>query len=434
MVSSRSYSHLIVLLLGMCITAGCGMTNETPPTPTVLPAPTITSPDFQEGLNISAWFQLYGKNKESSAGDVLITQDGGFLVVGGIGQFQESESIGGVMLIRTDPQGKIFWQEIYGGDGFEFGASAIESLDEGYLIIGETTSFEAAGSDGYILKVDEDGQLLWSRTIGGKLNETLNTILSVPENGYFLVGNTVDPNDFITNPGVAGYGGFAGRSNVYVTMLDTTGEQIWSKVIESDSNMIASEAVLSVEGDLYVLASLIKFPEPGDDLVLYKFDPSGELLWTRIWEEGDLGGRAITRDREGNLVITGISSPETDGPSDLFILKTDPDGFEMFFTLYGTPGLYESGRDIIVMSDGNYVVLTDSHQDLFSGVSSSGLLSVDFNGAQLWESRIDLPYSIKGATFKPHPQGGFVITGAVFSQNGEFSTILVRTDSSGATE
>jgi hypothetical protein len=385
-------------------------------------------------LGISAWFQIYSENKESSASDLLITEDGGCLLVGGIGQFQESELIGGVMLIRTDAQGEIIWQEIYGGEGFEYGSSIIQSPNGGFLIVGETTSFGAAGIDGYILEVDQNGQLLWETTVGSKLNETLNSILPAPNGGYYLVGNVVDPNDFITDPGVAGYAGFAGRSNIYLTKLDSTGEHNWSQVIDSKMNMIASDAILSDDGDLFVVASVIKFPKKGDDLVLLKVNPQGELLWIKTWEEGDLGGYAISNDLDGNIVITGVTTTSNDTTTDLFVLKVDPDGNQLFFNHYGSPDTLEVGKEIIVMSDGSYVILLYKATDFYADDSSSRILAIDPNGAELWESKIDLPYSIKGATFKPHPQGGFLITGGVLSKNGELRTILVRTDSSGASE
>ena len=428
---TRASSKFLLGIIFLFTSSSCGLKPDILSTPS--PSPDAIGP-LNETLNtpIATWVQMIGKDQENSSRDAIITPDGGLLIVGGVGDFNQSELVGGVMLVRTDKYGKLLWQETYGGEGYDFGSTIIEASDSGYLIAGETTSFGAVGSDGYLIKVNDSGQVLWSKTFGGELNEVFNTILPAPNGGYYLVGNIVDPNDFITDPGAAGYGGFAGRSNVIIVRLDAEGNQIWSQVIESKSNTLASDGLISEEGDIYVLATLIKFPEWGDDLVLMKFDLDGELIWLKTWAEENLGGYAMARDKDGNLVITGIRTTEELKRSDFFLLKVDPNGNQIFFKEFGSPVLFEIGRDVLSMDDGSYLILTSATSSFYADRSSSSLFSVDHDGAFLWESKIQIDFSIKGAFFQTHPDGGYVITGIVTDKNGKFQTILIRTNFDGS--
>ena len=434
----KAYISVFVVLF--C--SACGAVPENPepasPTPTSLPVPSSTpviirADDNEEEVQdepLSSWYQVFGENQENSGSDILIMQDGGFMIVGGSDSFDQSSSVGGVMLLRTDDKGETIWQKTYGGEGYDFGFSIAEALDGGYIIAGETTSFGNGGSDGYVIKVDGTGQLLWSKTFGGELDEIFSLILP-DEDGYFLVGNIVDPNDFITDPGEAGYSGFAGRSNTYIVKIDPAGQEQWSLVFESELNTITSDSFISSKGNLFVLSTIIKYPEKDNDLVLQKMDQFGHLIWSQTWEDGDLGGYAMTQDLVGNILITGILNPKNITPSDIFLLKVDPQGNELFFKQFKKPDNFEIGRDILVKNDGNYAILAFSTPSLYTYQSTISVWIIDSDGEILQESEIALNLPVKGASMLDHPNGGFVITGSVILRYDEFHTLLLKTDASG---
>lgn len=417
----------------MTVFSGCDSSPEiiTSPSPSPTFAPFQQTPVVTQPPTISTWFQIYGENKESAGSDLIFTPDGGALIVGGVGQFVGNDLIGGVMLLRTDKNGELLWQQVYGGKGYDFGAAIARLPDGGYIIAGATTSLGSGGSDGYVIGVDESGLLLWSKTYGGTLNEVFNSVHPIQDAGYYLIGNVEDPKDFITDPGVAGYGGFAGRSNIYIVCVDHRGKEKWSKVIESDLNMISVDGMLSSGGDILVLATTIKYPKPDNDLVLVRFDGNGHQVWVQSWDEGDLSGYAMTQDHEGNILIIGTIGDEENSTSDAFVLKLDPDGNEIWLQRYGVESLYQIGRDIVVMSDGNYAILTQRTSSLFSTKSSTSIQAIDPDGNFLWESYIESDYSIKSGSLFNHPDGGFVIVGGGVGFNGEFKTVLIRTDSDG---
>jgi hypothetical protein len=423
--------YLLILLSGFVMVAmsGCNhpiVQDETHPSATMseTPAPDpITAED--------TWVRIYGNGQESSGGDVIQAEDGGYLIVGGTSPDQESEAYGGVMLLKTDTSGEKLWQKTYGGTGFDAGWAISPAHGGGYILGGVTTSFGAGGRDAYLLKADEEGNELWSKTYGGTLDESISDIGLTEDGGYFLVGNCVDPNDIVADPGSAGYGGFEGRSNVYVVKTDGEGNVIWSHTLESEFNILTVAGIESPQGGYYVLGTKIYFPQKGDDLLLVMLDEDGEEVWTRTWDEGTMGGYTMILDSEGNLIITGLIQLGDESDPNIFLLKVDPLGNQIWQKEFGEDQYYEIGRDVIETKNGDYVLLAEKYTSYYSSKSVPLLISFDKEGQLLWVHELDTTRSLKSGSLIENAQGDYILTGATIDSNGRFSTILIKTDQSG---
>ena len=56
------------------------------------------------------------------------------------------------------------FDKTYGGIGCEDGRSAKQTSDGGYVMIGRTDSYGAGLNDIYLVKTDENGDVLWTKT------------------------------------------------------------------------------------------------------------------------------------------------------------------------------------------------------------------------------------------------------------------------------
>jgi hypothetical protein len=73
-----------------------------------------------------------------------------------------------VYVVKLDANGNLQWTRTIGGENEDLGHSLIQTSDGGYAIAGETYSFGAGGYDVYVVKLDATGNLQWTKTIGGK--------------------------------------------------------------------------------------------------------------------------------------------------------------------------------------------------------------------------------------------------------------------------
>jgi len=135
------------------------------------------------------WEQVFNASEEdhdTEAGfDLQQTQDGGFILAG---SYLDTPT--DARLVKTDSSGNIEWSSTFGGSAGDYFRS-VRILDNGdYLIAGGTASSGAGGSDGWLLRVDAFGSEIWSNTYGGSSDEGFAVAELVPDGGYILTGST----------------------------------------------------------------------------------------------------------------------------------------------------------------------------------------------------------------------------------------------------
>jgi len=128
------------------------------------------------------WTRLNGTYAQEEARSVQETYDEGFIAAGCRSQ--------DVYLLRTDANGDTLWTKQYGGASSEMGLSVKETPDSGYIIAGSTWSYGSGMSDAYYMKTDRDGDLVWERAYGGPERDGVNTVVVTSDNHYVSAGFT----------------------------------------------------------------------------------------------------------------------------------------------------------------------------------------------------------------------------------------------------
>lgn len=142
------------------------------------------------------WHKSYGDPIMQDAGlSVIQALDGGYVIVGHTGSFQDSKVGGDIWLIKTDSTGKMAWNRTFGGFGSDVGFSVWQTKDEGYVILGETDSFGFGQYDLIVLKTDRNGNEQWDMILGGSKDETVygegcRSIQQTHDGGYIIGGST----------------------------------------------------------------------------------------------------------------------------------------------------------------------------------------------------------------------------------------------------
>ena len=88
-------------------------------------------------------------------------------------------------LVKTDANGNLIWQKQFGGPMDDYARTVRASTAGGYIAGGNTKSTGGdvsglhGGSDAWIIRVNESGNLLWQKCIGGsQLEDVWEMILS----------------------------------------------------------------------------------------------------------------------------------------------------------------------------------------------------------------------------------------------------------------
>ena len=157
---------------------------------------------------------------------------------------------------RTSPH---FCKAIGGPEG-EWGNSLIQTSDSGYAIAGATISFGAGGGEVYVVKLDANGNLQWTKTIGGPESEWGKSLIQTSDGGYAIAGAISIS---------------AGDKDVYVIKLDAKGNLQWTKTIGGE-NLEESESLIQTADGGYAIAGYTKSFGAGEwDVYVVKLDKNG---------------------------------------------------------------------------------------------------------------------------------------------------------------
>ncbi|HSA14452.1 MAG TPA: hypothetical protein P5346_06875 [Spirochaetota bacterium] len=135
------------------------------------------------------WETLYGGEFSSeNAQSVRQCADGGFIVAG----FKSEADTGNYdcLLLKLDGNGDVQWSRTAGGAGFDKALDVIETPAGNFLTAAETASYGAGNTDYYILCHDGSGTLLWSKTFGGAGFERARSIAAAGGGAYMIAGYT----------------------------------------------------------------------------------------------------------------------------------------------------------------------------------------------------------------------------------------------------
>lgn len=146
------------------------------------------------------WEKSFGGDSFETANSIIQTPDSGFILVG------NSNSINGdvstnygredVWVIKLDKDGKLIWEKSFGGSKDDEAYSIIKANDGGYLIAGTTSSNDKdikkthGKKDVWLLKINDNGSLLWQKTFGGDADEEATTIARTKDSFYIIGGHT----------------------------------------------------------------------------------------------------------------------------------------------------------------------------------------------------------------------------------------------------
>jgi predicted secreted protein len=82
------------------------------------------------------------------------------------------------------------WNKTFGGSGDDYGHSAQETSDGGYVIAGATGSYGAGSADVWLIKADSSGSMAWNKTFGGSGNDYGHSVQETSDGGYIIAGTT----------------------------------------------------------------------------------------------------------------------------------------------------------------------------------------------------------------------------------------------------
>jgi len=247
------------------------------------------------------WTRNYGQVHYYEAGlSIQETNDGGYIIAGTTNLIFPSFP-GDVYLIKTDINGDTLWTRVY--ECGDYGACVQQSDDGGYIIAGASSMYYQTNKmDVLLIKTDENGNTLWTKTYGGDKSEEGKSVKQTSDGGYIVVGTIYNSCEC-----------------TYLIKTNPNGDTLWTRIYDGGTGY----SVLQTSDGGYIIAGKTKLNSTsGNDIMILKTDSDGNILWTSTWGGANYeAGRSIIETSDGAYIIVGTTGSFGSGGYDVYLVK-----------------------------------------------------------------------------------------------------------------
>lgn len=221
-----------------------------------------------DGFGNIQWQKSLGGTQPDKAYSIQQTYDLGYIVVGesfsADGDVTSNNGGRDYWIVKLDDIGNVQWQKNYGGSSHETAWSIEQTQDSGYVVAGSSASNDGdvtghkggIGVDDYwIIKLDNLGNLLWQKSLGGTSIDKAIGVKQFSDGGYAIVGTTASSDGDVS----ATYG----NGDYWLVKLDSLGNLLWEKnyggtfsettysfLLTNDNGFIICGGSTSIDGDV----------------------------------------------------------------------------------------------------------------------------------------------------------------------------------------
>jgi hypothetical protein len=310
-------------------------------------------------------------------------------------------------VLHLDSAGAVQHQTFIDGNGIDHAHAVAPDGMGGVFVCGQTNSplvgpIVGGGYDGFLARVDAQGNVLWIRQLGTTASDVASKVAPDGAGGVFVGGGDST----------------VGVQDAFVAHFDALGTELWTWEFDSGGSDIFGDVVAAPGGGVFVAGASNGSPGTtapnGANLFVAKLDVNGATVW--ITREGGVGsdvGTSIVLDAAGDLWVAGSSASGFFGPAhgldDMFLSRRSAaTGLPFGSWTYGTAD-HDGVLDLAVDANGD-LILAGARQ-VVPNADAAVLLHLAPDGTVRWQ----LEYGGAGQDFAaalvPMASGGIFVAG-----------------------
>ncbi len=284
-------------------------------------------------------------------------------------------------LLKLSQEGNLLWDKHFGGSRHDYLAATTATREGGFLLAGTSFSNQSGdkkennlgGSDVWLIRMNEDGEELWQKTLGTKNNDEAAAVTQSLDEGFFVAGNINSNKNLF------------GSKDIFISKLDKTGKLI-------NTTILGGNALDEVQ-------EMIATPDGGSVLLMYSTSGKTEnkIFNPLETDEANTENKAVDllaslkpkTDNQQPTTIFG-KTEENFGEGDYWIVKLDKNANVEWQKTYG--GSADDHPKTIVFTDKGYLIGGESRSNSSGNKRENieegtdlWLISLDKNGNELWQ-------------------------------------------------
>ena len=190
------------------------------------------------------WSRFFGGSFTDTPFGVVETTDNNYIIAASSDSedFNISNNKGtyDFWILKISNNGNLIWEKSFGGSEIDEARGITATNDGNFIVVGDTrsqdkdVSLNNGGADLWMLKISNDGNLIWEKTFGGSNFDVARSISKTQDNGYIIAGNSRSSDVDFTNQG---------QSDAWILKVDNSGNKVWQKFVGGSQNEFLFDAI-----------------------------------------------------------------------------------------------------------------------------------------------------------------------------------------------
>ncbi len=365
---------------------------------------------------LAGWERTYGGSGIEYGSSIVQTFDDGYIIAGVIDPSIGMDS--DIYLLRLNSFGDTIWTQAHGDYGEDRGKSVIQTSDSCFIV--SAYHWSGGYSDIRLLKLDTLGDTIWVKTYDWFSPFNAYSLETASDGGFLLFGSY--------------YNTITGSDDFHLIRLNSDGDTVWTNCYgDSSSEDYCYSGVQTSDGGYIIGGDSYPSGDSLPDIYLIKVNAFGDIIWERVYSDSSyFSCKSITRTLDNGFVITGSKATcDTGHYTNVYVAKFDEYGDTVWTRDYG--GCYsEVGYSLVNCPDGGYII-TGSTMSFSVGRCDVYILKIDSDGTELWSRNYGSIYDDIGYAIQRTSDEGYVIAGLTLTDSVNVDVFVIKTDSLGYT-
>ena len=330
-------------------------------------AATFCAPAYADS-DMKPWSETFGSNQNESVASVIALDNGGFAVAA-----TTETGNGGTdaWIFTLDANGGMIWDETIGGKKDDSPSSLIQMPDGGFAMAGTTESKGNGGTDGWVVRLNKEGELLWETTLGKEHTDEAIDLVAAPDGGLTVVGMTdaLEP----------------GNNAPWIARLDAKGTLMAIIALKRKEDVRVTGLARSSDG--LILSGWAKATKDHNDAAwAFKIDQNGKVIWESTLAQAGTHERlySVAIGTDGNPILAGKAQVDDDTVGSLLMKLDNATGTPIWSERLFTKGKQLEISDVKIDTNGN-ILAVGRVGDLEKRDNDIWIAGFDKNGKFAWQ-------------------------------------------------
>jgi len=380
------------------------------------------------------WLKTFGGSSGDLGYSVRVTSDGGYIVSGTTysndGDVSQQNGNGDFWIVKLNAIGNIEWERSIGTIDNDYSYGIEQTSDGGYIAVGLTGNALGGNTYFYVVKLFPNGDIQWENTFGGSQMDVATSVKQASDGGYIVTGFSESSDGDISSSN--------GWLDFWVIKISSTGDLIWEKTFGGTGIDQSTDIQLTSDGGFIVVGTTTSnngdvSSNNGDyDFWIIKISNIGDLIWEKTYGgTGEDVARSVKQTNDGSFIVAGFTkSSDGDvsnliGEEDFWVIKLSENGNLIWEKTFGGTQS-DTAWYVQLSSDNNIIVVGSTYSDdgdvsINQGGEDVWVIKISQNGDLHWEKTIGGSGDEAGRSIQETNDGGIIISGYTFSNDGDIT-------------